>query len=60
LSKSEEIKTRSEYYFYPVTKKKSTDFERLFGEKGACAGCRCMNWRMPRKEYDNLRGQVQK
>lgn len=53
---SEEIKTRSEYSFYPVTKKKWKDFERLFGEKGACAGCWCMYWRIRRKEYDNLRG----
>lgn len=56
LNKSEEIKTRSEYSFYPVTKKKWKDFERLFGEKGACAGCWCMYWRMSRKEYNNLRG----
>ena len=56
MNKSEEIKTRSEYSFYPVTKKKWKDFERLFGEKGACAGCWCMYWRMRRKEYDNLRG----
>ena len=56
MYKSEEKKTGSEYSFYPVTKKKWNDFERLFGEKGACAGCWCMYWRMRRKEYDNLRG----
>lgn len=27
-------------------------FEVLFGEKGACAGCWCMFWRIPRKEFD--------
>lgn len=56
MNKSEEIKTRSEYTFYPVTKKRWKDFERLFGEKGACAGCWCMYWRIRRKEYDTLRG----
>jgi GNAT superfamily N-acetyltransferase len=56
LNKSEEIKTRSEYSFYTVTKKRWKDFERLFGEKGACAGCWCMYWRIRRKEYDSLRG----
>ncbi len=56
MNKSEEIKTRSKYSFYPVTKKRWKDFERLFGEKGACAGCWCMYWRIRRKEYDSLRG----
>ena len=54
MNELEEIKTRSEYSFYPVTKKRWKDFERLFGDKGA--GCWCMYWRMRRKEYDNLRG----
>jgi GNAT superfamily N-acetyltransferase len=56
MSKSEEIKVRSKFSFYPVTKQRWKNFEQLFGEKGACAGCWCMYWRMRRKEYDNLRG----
>jgi hypothetical protein len=31
-------------------------FERLFGKNGACMGCWCMYWRLPRKEYDDARG----
>jgi len=47
---------KSKFSFYPVTKEKWNDFENLFGEKGACAGCWCMYWRLRRKEYDQLRG----
>jgi GNAT superfamily N-acetyltransferase len=50
------IKVKSKYSFYPVTKENWKDFENLFGEKGACAGCWCMYWRLRRKDYDNLRG----
>jgi len=56
MSRFEQIKVRSKYNFYPVTKENWKDFENLFGEKGACAGCWCMYWRMRRKEYDSLRG----
>lgn len=51
------IKIKSKLNFLPVTKKNWKDLENLFGEKGACAGCWCMYWRMRRKEYDNLRGE---
>ena len=51
------INVKSKYSFYPVTKENWKDFESLFGEKGACAGCWCMYWRLRRKEYDNLRGK---
>ncbi len=50
------IKIKSKFNFYPVTKENWKDFENLFGEKGACAGCWCMYWRLRRKEYDSLRG----
>ncbi|NWG28409.1 MAG: GNAT family N-acetyltransferase [Ignavibacteriaceae bacterium] len=50
------IKIKSKFNFHPVTKENWKDFEKLFGEKGACAGCWCMYWRLRRKEYDNLRG----
>lgn len=56
MNKTEEIKIKSEYSFYPVIKENWKDFEKLFGEKGACAGCWCMYWRMRRKEYNSLRG----
>lgn len=56
MTSSAKIKVKSNYSFYPVTKKNWKDFENLFGEKGACAGCWCMYWRLKRKDYDNLRG----
>lgn len=56
MNKNLKIKIKSKFNFYPVTKDNWKDFENLFGEKGACAGCWCMYWRMRRKEYDALRG----
>ena len=41
--------------FHPLTFEKWKDFENLFGEKGACAGCWCMFWFMGKKEYDEKR-----
>lgn len=38
--------------FNPLTTKNWKDLELLFGKNGACAGCWCMYWIMPRKEYD--------
>ena len=33
------------------------DFELLFGPRGACAGCWCMYWRLPRKEFTSGQGE---
>jgi GNAT superfamily N-acetyltransferase len=35
-------------------------FERLFGKQGACMGCWCMYWRLPRRQYDAARGAAAK
>jgi GNAT superfamily N-acetyltransferase len=43
--------------FHPVTRKRWTDFETLFGERGACGGCWCMFWRLTRKEFDSQKGE---
>jgi GNAT superfamily N-acetyltransferase len=56
MNKDLKIKVKSKFNFYPVTKENWEDFENLFGEKGACAGCWCMLWRLRRKEYDSSRG----
>ena len=56
MNKNLKIKIKSKFSFYPLIKENWNDFEDLFGEKGACAGCWCMYWRLRRKEYDNLRG----
>ena len=56
MNKDVKIKVKSKFNFYPVTRENWEDFENLFGEKGACAGCWCMLWRLQRKEYDSSRG----
>ena len=48
-----ELKTKLS--FHPLTLDRWKDFEALFGEKGACAGCWCMYWFMTKKEYDEKR-----
>jgi GNAT superfamily N-acetyltransferase len=40
----------------PLTAATWSDFERLFGPNGACAGCWCMLYRVPRKAYDAGKG----
>lgn len=37
--------------FRPLTPDRWDDFETLFGEHGAYAGCWCMWWRLTRKEF---------
>jgi GNAT superfamily N-acetyltransferase len=36
---------------HPLTPDRWPDLERLFGPRGACAGCWCMWWRVPRREW---------
>lgn len=33
------------------------DFETLFGPKGACAGCWCMFWKLPAKDFHLMAGE---
>jgi len=39
--------------FHPVTRERWPDLEQLFGERGACGGCWCMVWRLPRPEWEH-------
>jgi GNAT superfamily N-acetyltransferase len=41
----------------PLTPENWSDFEELFGPRGACAGCWCMWWRIPRSQYDRQKGE---
>ncbi|TNF84873.1 MAG: GNAT family N-acetyltransferase [Acidobacteria bacterium] len=43
--------------FEPVTLDRWTDFEALFGERGACGGCWCMWWRIKRSEFERQKGE---
>ena len=44
--------------FYPVTGDRWPDLERLFGPRGACAGCWCMWWLLPRRDFDRQKGEA--
>ena len=46
--------------FEPATPERWTDVEKLFGERGACAGCWCMLWRRTRKEWTAGKGASNK
>jgi GNAT superfamily N-acetyltransferase len=40
----------------PLTPSRWKDFEMLFGPRGACAGCWCMEPRQTRAEWERLKG----
>jgi GNAT superfamily N-acetyltransferase len=40
----------------PLTPSRWKDFEKLFGPRGACAGCWCMEPRQTRAEWERLKG----
>ena len=46
--------------FHPLTRIRLKDLEELFGPRGACEGCWCMWWRMPRAEFMKNRGKRNK
>lgn len=42
--------------FRPLTPGRWPDLVRLFGERGACGGCWCMWWRLPRSRFVRQKG----
>jgi GNAT superfamily N-acetyltransferase len=42
--------------FHPLTPDRWTDLEALFGVRGACGGCWCMVWRVPRAAWEAGKG----
>lgn len=40
----------------PLTPERWPDLEALFGERGACGGCWCMWWRVPRSTWTRQKG----
>ena len=42
--------------FHPATPDRWADIEELFGERGACGGCWCMYWRVPRSQWTASKG----
>jgi GNAT superfamily N-acetyltransferase len=43
--------------FQPLTPERWDDFEQLFGPRGACGGCWCMYWKLPRKDFKTGQGE---
>lgn len=43
--------------FHPLTRDRWSDFEELFGKRGACGGCWCMWWRVTRREFEKQQGE---
>jgi GNAT superfamily N-acetyltransferase len=43
--------------FHPLTSSRFADFERLFGPRGACAGCWCTFWKLRGKAYEENTGE---
>jgi len=41
---------------HPLTSERWPDLVRLFGERGACGGCWCMWWRLPRARWVGQKG----
>lgn len=44
--------------FHPLTPDRWLDFEKLFGPRGATGGCWCMYWRIPRAQYTEQQGDM--
>jgi GNAT superfamily N-acetyltransferase len=45
---------------HPLTSERWSDFETLFGEHGAYAGCWCTFWQLKRSEFMKMRGEERK
>ena len=56
MTKTGKLKFKSKFQFYPLRKNNWKNFETLFGERGACGGCWCMSWLLPKKEFDANKG----
>lgn len=50
-------KNHSAIAIHPVTADRWADFAKLFGAKGACGGCWCMLWRLPRAAFEAGKGE---
>ncbi len=47
-----------DFYWKPLSPDNWHDLVRLFGAKGACGGCWCMLWRLPRHQFDAGKGDT--
>ncbi len=42
----------------PLTPDRWDDFAELFGPRGACGGCWCMNWRLGARDFESGKGEA--
>ncbi|TAN52584.1 MAG: GNAT family N-acetyltransferase, partial [Betaproteobacteria bacterium] len=42
--------------FHPLTPQRWDDVQALFGPRGACGGCWCMWWKLPRAQFARQKG----
>ena len=49
--------THTRFDVYPLTPRRWSDFEKLFGAHGAYGGCWCMWWRSTRREFEERKGE---
>ncbi len=49
-------KVTDRLHFKPLTIARWNDFEELFGERGGCAGCWCMFWRLDHATFERQKG----
>ena len=45
------------FEYHPLFSERWSDFEHLFGARGAYGGCWCMWWRVSRKEFEKQQGE---
>src|SRR5512133_3597105 len=48
----------SKVAIHPLTPERWPDLARLFGPRGACAGCWCMWWRLRRADWKAGKGEA--
>lgn len=56
----ESTEEKGRFRIEPLTHSRWHDFEKLFGERGACGGCWCMWWRLKRSEFNLQKGEGNK
>lgn len=59
-SESSEPSRLPSLQFHPMTSERWRDLETLFGPRGACGGCWCMSWRLPRSQFNTQKGEGNK
>ena len=57
MVKSNRMAARHSLRFHPLTSARWPAFEKLFGPRGACAGCWCMFWRLKRSVFIQQKGE---